>query len=275
MQPHRILIIRTDRIGDVILTTPALKALRQTFAHAHLAVMVSPSTYDIVNGNPYIDDIIIDDRQGKNKGFIGFLNLCRSIRSRDFDTAIILHTKWRYNLACFLAGVPLRVGFKNNKGGNLLTKPLKDTRPQGIKHEAQYCLDVVNVIGASSAGLSLFVPSQVQADQWAREWLKENVPEGFSLIAIHPGSSDLSRCWSVSNYAKLIDQLNNRYLVKVVLVGAENNRHIVNQIQGELKHPVIDLVGKTALTQTIALIRRTKLLISCDSGPIHIAAAVG
>ncbi len=275
MQPKRILVIRTDRIGDVVLTTPALKALRQAFPQAYLSLMVTPTTVDLVKGNPYIDEILIDDRQGIYKGFFGFLQLARLMRSKHFDTAVIYHTKQRYNLACFLAGIPLRLGYKNNKGGCFLTMPVKDTRPQGIKHEAVYCLDLIKSIGVNASDLSLFLPQQHEADQWARDWYQTNVPEGFSLIAIHPGSSDFTRCWDTANYAALINQIANRFLTKIVFVGAENNRVLVNQIIPHVKNSVLDLTGKTTVAQTVALTRRMTILISGDSGPVHIAAAVG
>lgn len=275
MQPKRILVIRTDRIGDVVLTTPALKALRLAFPQAHLAVLITPATQDLIKGNPYVDEIILDDRKGVYKGVLGFLQLARRIRSGNFDLAVIYHTKRRYNLACFLAGVTVRLGYKNNKGGCFLNLPVDDMRPKGIKHEAMYCLDLLNAIGVYSKDMSLFVAHQYDADQWANQWVMENIPENFSLIAIHPGSSDLTRCWSTDNFASLINQIANRYFVKIVFIGAINNRPLVDAIKVHLKNGCLDLTGQTSIAQTVALFRRTKLLISTDSGPVHVAAAVG
>ena len=112
---NNILIVRTDRIGDVVLTTPVFKALRKVYPAARIAVLVKPATVDLVKGNPYIDEVIVDDPLGVNRGIIGALRLARAIRRHHFDTAFIFHTKRRYNVACFLAGVSQRIGYKNNK----------------------------------------------------------------------------------------------------------------------------------------------------------------
>src|SRR5208283_5138589 len=153
---NNILIVRTDRIGDVVLTTPSIKAISRAYPNARISVLVTPMTYDLINGNPYVDEILVDYVQGRHKGLLGFLRLSRDIRRKSFDLAIIFHTKRRYNLACLLAGIPYRLGYKNNKFGFLLTHPLKDQRPKGEKHEAQYCLEVLKAIGIEANDLDVF-----------------------------------------------------------------------------------------------------------------------
>ena len=90
-----ILIIRTDRIGDVVLTTPAIKAIYRSYPGSRICVLVTPATFDLVNGNPYVDEILVDDRQGRHKNLFGFLRLTREIRLKRFDLAVIYHTKRR------------------------------------------------------------------------------------------------------------------------------------------------------------------------------------
>ena len=114
---RNILIVRTDRIGDVVLTTPAIEALRKAFPQARISILVTPVTRELVEGNPYLDEVLIDDRKGRHGGVFGFFNLVKTLRKRQFDLAIILHTKKRTNSLCFLAGIPHRVGYKNNKFG--------------------------------------------------------------------------------------------------------------------------------------------------------------
>jgi len=161
---HNILIVRTDRIGDVVLTTPAIKALRGAYPAARISVLVSQATFDLVNGNPYVDEILVDDRLGKHKGLLGSMRLAWEIRSKHFDLAILYHTKRRYNWACFTARIPCRLGYKNNKFGFLLTHPIKDVRHLGLKHEAKYCMDVLKAIGIENEDLDVFVPLQSQAE---------------------------------------------------------------------------------------------------------------
>src|SRR5262245_45025773 len=146
-QYRNILVVRTDRIGDVILTTPALKALREKFRHSRISLLVSAATRELVDKNPYVDEVLTDHRQGVHQGFMGFWRLVGEIRRKKFDLAIVYHTKRRTNYLCFFADIPTRLGYRNNKGGFLLTHQVKDDRPSGKKHEADYCLDLLKVLG--------------------------------------------------------------------------------------------------------------------------------
>jgi heptosyltransferase II len=272
-----ILIVRTDRIGDVVLTTPAIKAMHRSYPGSRITVLVSPTTYDLVKGNPYVDEILVDDRQGLNKNLFGFLRLAREIRLKKFDLAIIFHTKRRYNLACYTAGIPCRLGYKNNKFGFLLTHPLKDVRAQGTKHEAQYCLEVLKAIGVEANDLNVFVPSQKEADAWSAQWMRENNLRSNEIIVIHPGASDSSKCWPAENFVRLMDRLAERYALKIVLIGSAQTMPVAEAILRQTRTPsqFLNLTGKTSLVQMVSLLRRARLLISNDSGPVHVAAGVG
>lgn len=274
---HNILIIRTDRIGDVVLTTPAIKAICQSYPASRLSVLVARATIDLVNGNPYIDDILVDDRGGCHKGLFGFIRLVREIRSRKFDLVIIFHTKRRYNLASFLAGIPCRLGYKNNKFGFLLNFPLKDPRATGEKHEGEYCLDVLRPIGIQNVDLDIFVPLQKEAEEWVGHWMQENKLGSNQFIVVHPGASDPDKCWPAANFALLMDRLAEKYAFKIVLIGSPQTVPVATAILGQTRKAsqFLDMTGKTSLAQMTSLLRRTRLLISNDSGPVHVAAGVG
>jgi len=274
---QKILVVRTDRIGDVVLTTPAIKALRQAYPASHISVLVTPTTYNLIKGNPYIDEVLVDDRQGQHKNPFGFLKLLREIRLKRFDLAIIFHTKRRYNLLCSWAGIPCRLGYKNDNFGFLLTHPLKDLRSLGQKHEAEYCVDVLRAIGVENEDLDLFVPVQKEAEDWAFNWMQENNLKSNEFIAIHPGASDATKCWPTGNFAQLMDRLSERYAFKIVLIGATNTIALSEDILRQTHHAsqFLNLSGKTSPAQMVSLLRRSRLLISNDSGPVHVAAGVG
>jgi len=274
---RNILIVRTDRIGDVVLTTPAIKALRRRYPRARLSVLIAPSTVDLVNGNPYIDDILIDERDGRHKGLFGFLRLVKEIRLKQFDAVIIFHTKRRYNLACCAAGIPYRLGYKNNKLGFLLTHPLKDQRFKGEKHEAQYCLDVLKAIDVVSTDLDMFVPVQKEAEAWAARWMEQEHLKANEFMVVHAGASDPAKCWMPANFATLMDRLVEHYGFKIVLMGASQTVALSDEIlrQTSKRSQFIDMTGQTSLAQTASLLRRARLLISNDSGPVHVGAGVG
>ncbi len=270
----KILIIRTDRIGDVVLTTPAIKALRHAYPVARISILVAPATKDLVQGNPYLNEVLVDERNGRHQGFMGFLRLVCDIRRRKFNAVFIFHTKRRYNLVCFLAGIPVRIGYKNEKYGFLLTHPVKDVRPKGEKHEAQYCLDVLKEVGIKAADLDFLIPTDKEAEIWANQWLVSNGFHGGELIAIHTGSSDPAKCWPARDFAKLIDFLQERYYLKTVLIGSAQGTEHCGEIMRLTTRKPLDLTGKTSLAQTVSLLRRCRLLISNDSGPVHIASAI-
>lgn len=270
-----ILIVRTDRIGDVVLTTPVIKALRKAYPMARITILVAKSTQSLVEGNPYLNEIMVDDRKGAHQGVFGFLRLARKIRRQSFDVAFIFHTKRRYNLACFLAGIPMRIGYKNEKFGILLTHPVKDIRHFGQKHEALCCLDLLKEVGIESSDLDFLVPMDKDCEDWASQWLSSNHIHGEEIIAIHAGSSDPAKCWSAEYFAKLIDSLEDRYNSKIILIGGPETVQQSTAIMQLCVRKPYDLTGQTSLAQTTSLLRRCRLLISNDSGPVHIASALG
>lgn len=273
---RNILIVRTDRMGDVVLTTPSIKAAREHYSQSRITILAAPATQAIVDGNPYLDEVMIDDRLGEHKGLWGFLKLVLALRRRKFDLAVIYHTKRRTNLACFLAGIPYRIGYKNNKFGFLLNHPVEDTRHQGIQHEVQYCLDIFGHLGVGVQKIEMHVPLQRAAQDWLSQFLTtNNISQNEKLIIIHPGASDFSKCWSAYRFAELIKELNKRFEAQFFLIGSSQIQGISDQIASMVPFKVLNLVGKTTLAQTISLLNRAFLLVSNDSGPVHLAAGLG
>jgi heptosyltransferase-2 len=270
-----ILIVRTDRIGDVVLTTPSITALREQYPNAKIAVLVSPLTRELVDGNSCLDEVLVDDRTGEHKGF-GYFKLIGLLRREHFDVAVIYHTKRRTNLACFLAGIPVRIGYKNDKFGFLLNRPVVDTRQKGEKHEAQYCLDILKKVGIDSSDLKMYLPVNEESILWIERFCDEHeINKNDQLIAIHSGASDPSKRWSEDHFAELIDNLIERYSAKIIMTGSFEEKDGAKRIISAVSGHVIDLTGKTTVGQLAALITRCDLLVSNDSGPVHIAAGVG
>ena len=108
----RILVVRTDRIGDVVLTTPVLKALRENYPQSHIAMMVNPKTKELIEGNPYLNEVIVYDREKKDKGLWGFWKFVLGLKRKRFDLAIVLHTKNRVNLITYFADIKRRAATK-------------------------------------------------------------------------------------------------------------------------------------------------------------------
>jgi len=275
---HNILIVRTDRIGDVILTTPAIAALRQAYPNARITIMVTPATREIVDGNPNLDEVIVYDQKGAHKGFRGYWKFIAELHRRKFDLTIIYHTKKRFNLICFLVGIPNRIGFQNNKFGFLLTHQIKDTRPLGDKHEYEYCLEVLKHLGVDARAHELFFSLHQDSEIWAENLLRQSDLRGRDsqkLIAVHPGASCISKRWLPERFAELSEKLFWHYDAQIILVGGPETKSISVAIKSKIKTPILDVTGQTTVSQLASLLKRCHLLISNDSGPVHVAVAVG
>ncbi len=272
---QNILVVRTDRIGDVVLTTAALRALRQKFPEAKISVLLSPATRDLVEGNPDVDAVLVDDRARVHKG-MGYLRLIREIRRRHFDLAVIYHTKKRTNFLCWAAGIPVRMGYKDKKFGFLLNVPLPDDRPLGRKHEVHYCLEVLKSLGVTDSPVTLHVPVQPDNEAWVKNWMGRcGISQAQNLIAVSPSASCPTRRWPVNRFIELIRGLQGRFKASFVIVGGPEGAPLAEEIQRAFSGPVYNLAGKTTLGQLVSLLKRCNLLVSNDSGPVHVAAALG
>ncbi len=271
-----ILIVRTDRIGDVVLTTPAIQALREACPSAKISILVAPQTKSIVQGNPYLDQVIVYDFKGKDRGFFGFWRFTFKLMRMNFDLAINYHVKNRTNALLFFSGIPLRVGFKNKKLGFFLNKTILDTRVMGAKHESEYCLDLIKSLGMDiDKKYSIYASIDNESEKWTDKLLTEYNIADEKLVAIHPGASCISKRWPPILFSQVIDQIVLNYKIKVIVIGAGDNQLIAEEVIAGCKSSIIDFTGKTSVSHLISLLKRCSLLISNDSGPVHLAAGVG
>jgi heptosyltransferase-2 len=271
----RILITRTDRIGDVLLSTPVVKALRKRFPRSHIAIMVRPYARDIVLGNPYLDQVIIYDKYGAQRSFLASIKFAWGLKKKKFDLALILHPTNRVHLVTFLAGIKKRVGF-NRKMAFLLTDKIEHKKQQGQKHELQYSLDIIRFLGIEPEDKDLFMPIRQDSEMYIEQFLAtQGFQRGDKMIALHPGASCPSKIWPKERFAELASKLADKFKVKVVVVAGPDDIDIGKDLIGFMHCACIDACGKTSVSQLASLLRRCCLFISNDSGPVHIATAVG
>ncbi|MCM8800956.1 MAG: lipopolysaccharide heptosyltransferase II [Candidatus Omnitrophica bacterium] len=271
----RILVARTDRVGDVLLSTPVIKNLRDSYPSSYIAMVVSNYCKEILEGNPYLDEVLIYDKEKRHRGLIGSLKFVFHLRKKRFDLAIILHPTNRMHLVTFLARIPKRIGY-NRKLGFLLTDKIPHTKQEGRKHELEYNLDLLRYLGIPAQDKTLFMPIRKEAEDWIEElFKKERINPTDKLLAIHPGASCPSKLWPAERFAELADRLADKYGFKLIFIAGRKDINITEGVIKYLKNPVINLAGKTSLSQLASILRRCQLFISNDSGPVHIATAVG
>jgi heptosyltransferase-2 len=272
---RRILIVRTDRIGDVLLSTPTIKALRDTYPNAYIAMMVSPYAKDIVEGNPNLDEVIIYDKHGKHKSVRGSIKFARNLKKKRFDLAVILHPTNRVHLVTFLAAISKRVGY-NRKLGFLLTDKIKHAKQLGQKHELEYSLDLIRYLGIRIGDKNLFMPIRPESERWVEElFQQEGIKETDKLLAIHPGASCPSKIWPAERFAKTADRLADIYGFRVLLIAGPKDIAKAETVIKNMQHPLINLAAKISVSQLASLLKRCQLFISNDSGPVHIASSLG
>jgi exopolysaccharide biosynthesis WecB/TagA/CpsF family protein len=274
--PEHFLIVQLADIGDLILSTPALAALREAYPEARITLLTSAQAKAVLDNTHLVDEIITFDRQGFNnsRSFFRPANLRRIFRLRNghYTTVIFFHHftlklgTLKFALIALACGAKQRIGLDNGNGW-FLTERIPD-EGFGSKHQAQYWLDLVGVVGAKTAPRSAVVgiaspPANVP------------IPAAPKTIVIHPGSGgySLARRWDAAKFAAVADALHEQYDAAIVLVGGPNDNG--EAVKAAMKSPLVDLTGQTSLSQLAAVIQQSDLYIGADSGVMHLAASVG
>jgi len=269
----RILIVRTDRIGDVVLSTPVIKAVRDAYTDSFIAMMVSPGTRDIVEGNPYLNDVIIFDKK-RFGGILGALRFSKRLRDKNFDTALVLHPVKRVHIILWLAGIKKRVGL-DKKWGFLLTDRLPHAKQSGQKHEIDYNLEIASAIGAGTGERAMFVPIRPVSKLRIDAILEENhLNDDDGFVVIHPGASCPSKRWPAKRFAATADAIIEKFHKKIIVVTGDNDKMFGREVSDAMENEALDLSGDLSVGDLSALLEKALLLVSNDSGPVHMAVAL-
>ncbi len=187
----------------------------------------------------------------------------------------MLHPTNRVHLIAYLAGIPERIGY-DRKLAFLLTKKIPHLKQEGKKHESEYVLDFLKSIDIDAKNRELFVPLHEKDIERSETLLSEyHVGREIPLIAVNPGASSLSKRWPAKNFAGVADRLADKFKARILIVSDRGNKDFADAVAGGMKHEPINLAGRTTVGELAALLSKCKLFISNDSGPVHIACAVG
>ena len=263
-QVNRILIIRLAPLGETVLTTPVIHALREHFREAHIAYMVAPTREDLVSANPHLNEVLTYQTSVPK--------LIYQIARRKFQMAIILQPTFRLVLHTFLARIPLRIGFETNAAGKKLLNIA--VRNNTAQHETQRYLDVVRAFGVDITDDEPEVFVDTAGIAWVNNFLKERkLDDGKPIIGINPGAATVYRRWDAANFAVLADRLHETYKAHIVITTGPKEGELANQVVAQMSHsPVI--VDQATPMQLAALLQRCNLYVSNDTGPMHLSTAV-
>lgn len=263
--------MRTDRLGDVILSTPVIVNLRKFYPDSYIAFMCRPYTREIVDNNPYLDSVIIYDKNKEHKSIFASIKFCLALRKKKFDIVFILNPNNRSNIIAFLAGIPKRIGL-NRKMGYLLTHPIEDKKHEGKKHELEYTLDILKEAGIPIDETSTYFPIKKESQLRIEDLLLAHGIKNNSFLVIHSSASCPSKRWPQSYFIKLTRLINEKTNLKVIIISAQNEKEFSDKLVKE--KGTIDLRGILNISDIGSLLKRSKIFISNDSGPVHIAASL-
>ena len=286
----RVLVVRLDEIGDVVMTSSFLRALRRNLPDAWITLVVKPAVHNLVELCPYVNEVLAYDcktsgrfaeqrRHGRALR-LGWKHLWR----RRFDLAILPRWDVDYYHGSFLtyfSGAPWRVGYSTNVSESkqrlnsgldrLLSHKLQDSDP---KHEVEHNLDVIRFLGGSVQEEQLELWLGEDDEIFAEQILKSNrINPTDLLIAFGVGAGSKRRMWPIDNFVEIGRWLREEYNARIIAIGGRGDESLGQEIQQELGETVVNTTGRTTLRQTAALLKRCHLYVGNDAGPMHLEAA--
>jgi len=273
---RRILIRAANWVGDAVMTTPVIRAVRRNFPDARVTVLAKPWVIPVYAANPHVDEVMVYDNAGRHKMGMGTLRLAKDIRNRRFDLAILMQNAFEAALLVFLAGVPLRVGY-NTDARTLLLNPAIALDPALKKtHLIDYYLGILKGAGLATdgRGMDLFIS---RADQETAHRLLSGIRQNGleRVIGVNPGATGgTAKRWFPDRYAALCRRLADAYGTQILIFGGPGDHALGERIAAMAPGCCVNLAGTTTLGQAFALIKRCELFVTNDSGLMHAAAAL-
>jgi lipopolysaccharide heptosyltransferase II len=275
-QRRRFLVVRTDRLGDLILSLPVAAALKQAYPGCLIGFLVSSGTAPLLAGHPDIDLLLVDDAADTYRGLAGWMRLVRQIRAGQFDTAVLLHPTLRLALALAAAGIPVRVGTAYRLYSFLFTIRVRVHRKGVARHELDLNFDLLSPLAPRPVEVAFNIPVDAEARAKVRQLVGPlRTRPGQKVVVVHPGSGGSARDWPVACFARLVDKLAQELQAAVVVTGSAHESSLVNQLCQLCHTKPFRLDGGTTLKELAALLAEADLLVSNSTGPLHLAVAVG
>lgn len=261
MKKIRILIIHTAFIGDIVLSTPLIKKLRDTYPKAEITYLTTPVGASILRNNPHLNHIIEYDKKGEHKGIKGFWAIAKKLKMEAYNLVITPHRYLRSTFLTFLTGAPIRRGYDSAAASFLYNERVHYDKS---KHEVEKLLSFVPKDEGKRYEIEIF-PTELEVEKVDK--LLEKRRE--KVVVVAPGSKWFTKKWPLEYFNRVIKELEKREDTTVVVVGGKEEMFF----NMPLANTTIDLRGKTTLLELAEVIRRADIVLTNDSSPIHIASA--
>jgi len=287
MQLDRILLRGPNWLGDAVLAIPAMKAIRERFPQSEITLLVRPWVAGLFTGAGFVDHVWSEPRP---RGILSWMRLAQKIRRRNFQAAVLFPNSFESAAGVFLGRVPCRLGYAADWRGWMLTHPVK--RPMQKRHQVEYYLELAREFGdrdqfparhgavkhdgSVSAGNWSLSPNSAQRADARRLLASHGIPEGSAFMTLNPGAAyGSAKRWHPERFAETGDRLAARFGLRAAIIGSQSERSAAEEIRSRMRSPIAVLTGKTSLEVLIGVLAESALVITNDSGPMHIAAALG
>lgn len=280
---RNILIVKLSAIGDVLMATPVPRAIKEHLPESRITWLVEEKSREAVEGNPYVDEVLVfplrrwQQLASEGKHFRALREIwgfVAGLRARRFDLAIDLQGLLRSGLAAWLSGAPYRLGRSTGREGNplFLTHTVEPTGDYFRSSEAN--MEVLSALGipAYSYDLVLHVPAAAQ--EWAERFLAgEGLPQGAGIATLAPATTWPNKHWTEEGFAEVSDRLYEDFNLRSVLLGGPADAPMMERIASLCRHAPILAAGRATYKQSAALVRRSRILVSVDTGLLRVGLA--
>ena len=271
-----ILVIKLGALGDTILVTPSLRAIRERFPGARIKLLVGIENREVFTNSPLIDELIVCDLKNRDRGFRGILRVAKKLRSEGFDITIDFQNNKKSHLLSYLSCASKRYGYDNGKLSFLINRKIKDSKiPEGpVSHQEK----LLGLLGMYNIEKKLELWPTKEDEEWAQNFLESHwVKSNTKVIAINIDSSKrwITKLWPIEHFVKLCNILAKEFNIRILLIGKDKETPRANKFFKLTKSKPINALGKTNIPRLASLIKRCSLLLTSDSAPLHVAAAMG
>ena len=273
---NRILVRGVNWVGDTILTYPAVQKLKAVFPHSHLAILIPNHLIDLWKTFPYIDEVISFRKRGSVGSLWEDLKLGSSLKKRKFDLAVVLPRSFHSAFQAYLARIPIRVGYQDEGRSPFLTHGIPRKPDILQEHRIHYYEKMVDFFGRVEGTPPPRILLRDEDRKWAEEKLRSlGFLDGRLLIGMNPGATyGLAKCWDPDRFGELGKRLAREWNAGILIFGKKEEGLLARKILEYVRNDASDLTGKTTLLRLAALLERCRLLLTNDTGTMHVAAAV-
>jgi len=275
-----ILIIKPSSLGDIVLALPALTALRKSFPDARISWLIRPEFAPILENHPHLDEIIIFDRKFLGKAWFhpgasgSLLSLIKQLRRADFDAVIDFQGLFRTASMAWLSGCKKRFGIAGAREFAHLFYTHKIKQTKDCIHLVDFYLKIIKAAGATELDVQFILPEHPEAADAVNRLLKSHYVSPDNYVVFIPGSAHEDKRWPIERFAELAQKISSHHKLPIVATGDSGEAALIEKLKSHTNVPIANIAGKTSLSELVVLLKNASLVVSNDTGPGHIAAAL-